>query len=211
MNEYMYVVADTFNWIDRFSSQTHDQNRREFENEQKKERSAWFDYFFPINGLRSRPQTVHVFLMKRNKTLNNNYVVTRRFLWFDLYSLVAANIFNFVLFFLASSIIMKTTHKTMTWIHECTHARNAVNFPSHNTRQSECGKRFLNYILRFPHDSEFLITICHMISKHKQNGRLNVFFVLFCFEFTCTHIKVKLSWQKNGWSCRNGLDVISTK
>lgn len=88
---------------------------------------------------------------------------------------------------------MKTTHKTMTWIHECTHARNAVNFSSHNTRQSECGKRFLNYILRFPHDTEFLITICHMIFKHKRSGRLNVFLLLmlFCVEFTCTRIKVK--------------------
>lgn len=53
-----------------------------------------------------------------------------------------------------------------------------------------------------------------MIFKHKRNGRLNVFLLLmlFCVEFTCTRIKVKkLSWQKNGLSCRNGLDVISTK
>lgn len=80
----------------------------------------------------------------------------------------------------------------MTWIPECTNARNAVN--SHTTKTVTTVVRSQLYILWLPHDTEPLIAICHIIFQaYKQNA------IHFILQYGCIVLAQR---KRNG--CRNG-------
>lgn len=69
-------------------------------------------------------------------------------------------------------------------VHKCVATRRR-SFPHHkqdmkrpdtkSRQKASDGKRFLNYILWFPHDTEFLITIGHMIFQAYTSETVDFF------------------------------------